>query len=62
MAGSNPELIESLSDRELEVIHLLSQAFPNKKIARALGLSPDTVKWREHNPLQAEAGYIDARP
>jgi LuxR family maltose regulon positive regulatory protein len=34
-----------LSERELEVVRLLAQALPNKKIARALGLSPETVKW-----------------
>lgn len=37
--------IECLSERELEVMRLLAQALPNKKIARALGLSPETVKW-----------------
>ncbi|MGH8783827.1 MAG: LuxR C-terminal-related transcriptional regulator [Cupriavidus necator] len=34
-----------LSDREAEVLRLLAQALPNKKIARTLGLSPETVKW-----------------
>jgi LuxR family maltose regulon positive regulatory protein len=47
--GNSSGLLESLSDRELDVIRLLSQAFPNKKIARALGLSPDTVKWHLKN-------------
>ena len=37
--------IEPLSEREIEVVRLLAQALPNKKIARALGLSPETVKW-----------------
>jgi LuxR family maltose regulon positive regulatory protein len=46
---SRSALLESLSDRELDVVRLLSQAFPNKKIARALGLSPDTVKWHLKN-------------
>lgn len=36
---------DALSDRELEILRLLAQAMPNKKIARALGLSPQTVKW-----------------
>lgn len=48
-AESRSALLDSLSDRELDVIRLLSQAFPNKKIARALGLSPDTVKWHLKN-------------
>ncbi|WP_184527928.1 LuxR C-terminal-related transcriptional regulator [Variovorax sp. Sphag1AA] len=37
--------IEALREREIEVLRLLAQAMPNKKIARALGLSPETVKW-----------------
>ncbi|MDD2058173.1 LuxR C-terminal-related transcriptional regulator [Pseudomonas sp. GD03860] len=37
--------VEPLSEREIEVLRLLAQALPNKKIARALGLSPETVKW-----------------
>ncbi|MGH8808257.1 MAG: LuxR C-terminal-related transcriptional regulator [Noviherbaspirillum sp.] len=37
--------MEALSEREVEVLRLLAQALPNKKIARALGLSPETVKW-----------------
>lgn len=36
---------ETFSEREVEVLRLLAQAMPNKKIARALGLSPETVKW-----------------
>ncbi|MES2264642.1 MAG: LuxR C-terminal-related transcriptional regulator [Pseudomonadota bacterium] len=35
----------ALSEREIEVVRLLAQALPNKKIARALNLSPETVKW-----------------
>ncbi|AYC32748.1 helix-turn-helix transcriptional regulator [Pseudomonas cavernae] len=37
--------LETLSARELEILRLLAQALPNKKIARALALSPETVKW-----------------
>ncbi|EUC17148.1 ATP-, maltotriose- and DNA-dependent transcriptional regulator MalT [Burkholderia sp. YR290] len=40
---------ELLSEREAEVVHLLAQALPNKKIARTLGLSPETVKWHLKN-------------
>lgn len=36
---------EDFSAREIEVLRLLAQAMSNKKIARALGLSPETVKW-----------------
>ena len=37
--------LSAFSEREIEVLRLLAQAMPNKKIARALGLSPETVKW-----------------
>ncbi len=40
---------ESLNERERKVIELLAQAMPNKKIARTLGVSPDTVKWNLKN-------------
>lgn len=43
-ATPRPE-IDALSDRETDILRLLAQAMPNKKIARALGLSPETVKW-----------------
>ncbi|RCW69610.1 helix-turn-helix transcriptional regulator [Pseudorhodoferax soli] len=36
---------EAFSAREVEMLRLLAQALPNKKIARALALSPETVKW-----------------
>ncbi len=38
-------IVEPLSEREIEVVGMLAQTLPNKKIARALGLSPETVKW-----------------
>jgi LuxR family maltose regulon positive regulatory protein len=42
-------LDESLSEREMEVVRLLAHALPNKKIARTLNLSPETVKWHLKN-------------
>ena len=36
---------DTLSERETEVLDLLAQTLPNKKIARVLGVSLDTVKW-----------------
>ncbi|SFM73184.1 LuxR C-terminal-related transcriptional regulator [Variovorax sp. OV329] len=38
-----------LTPREAEVVALLRQGMPNKRIARALGLSLDTVKWHLKN-------------
>ncbi|MDA7415322.1 LuxR C-terminal-related transcriptional regulator [Xenophilus arseniciresistens] len=43
------EPLEPLKERELEILGLLAQALPNKKIARVLGLSPETVKWHLKN-------------
>ncbi|MBM7063026.1 AAA family ATPase [Pseudomonas sp. UL073] len=42
---ATPSGLEPLKEREIEIMRLLAQALPNKKIARALGLSPETVKW-----------------
>ena len=47
--ASDPGRYEALSDREVDVVRLLAQALPNKKIARTLGLSPETVKWHLKN-------------
>ncbi len=44
-----PGQLEPLKERELEILGLLAQALPNKKIARILGLSPETVKWHLKN-------------
>jgi LuxR family maltose regulon positive regulatory protein len=41
--------IETLSDRETEVLQLMAQAMTNKKIARILNVSPETVKWHLKN-------------
>lgn len=40
---------ESLSERELEIVKALASAMPNKRIALALGISPETVKWHLKN-------------
>jgi LuxR family transcriptional regulator, maltose regulon positive regulatory protein len=44
-----PAGAEALSEREAKVVGLLAQALPNKKIARTLGISPETVKWHLKN-------------
>jgi LuxR family transcriptional regulator, maltose regulon positive regulatory protein len=41
--------IGSLSEREMDVVKLLAEALSTKQIARALGLSPETVKWHLTN-------------
>lgn len=47
-AGRRLDLAQ-LSPRETEIVRLLLQAMPNKKIARVLDLSLDTVKWHLKN-------------
>jgi LuxR family maltose regulon positive regulatory protein len=47
--GAPPTGAETLSEREARVVGLLAQALPNKKIARTLGISPETVKWHLKN-------------
>jgi LuxR family maltose regulon positive regulatory protein len=47
-----PNLIESLSERELEVLALLAQRLTNKEIARLLNVSPMTVKRHSSNIYQ----------
>ncbi|HSV58011.1 MAG TPA: LuxR C-terminal-related transcriptional regulator [Variovorax sp.] len=49
MADAARRPVEPLSERERDVLGLLVQAMPNKKIALALGLSIDTVKWHLKN-------------
>lgn len=41
--------LDALSEREMEILKQLAQALPNKKIARALNVSPETVKWHLKN-------------
>lgn len=41
--------IEKLSERERDVLDLLAQALPSKKIGKTLGMSYQTVKWHLKN-------------
>lgn len=40
---------DALSERELQILALLANALPNKRIAQALGVSPETIKWHLKN-------------
>lgn len=42
---------EQLSDREIEVLHLLAQGKPNADMARSLAISESTVKFHMNNIL-----------
>ena len=44
LAGPAPSLIEPLSQRELEVLHLIAQGLSNREISERLFLALDTVK------------------
>jgi LuxR family maltose regulon positive regulatory protein len=41
---SNQPLVESLTNRELEILDLLAQRLRNKEIAAKLFISPKTIK------------------
>ncbi|MBK8050663.1 MAG: hypothetical protein IPK16_28300 [Anaerolineales bacterium] len=45
----HPDLIELLTNREMEVLQLLAMRMTNKEIAQALGISTDTVKQHAMN-------------
>ena len=49
--GSHPAVIESLTDRELEVYTLVAQGLSNKEIAERLSLCLGTVKSHVSNIL-----------
>jgi LuxR family maltose regulon positive regulatory protein len=48
-ACAAPCPIDSLSEREREIVALLAQAMSNKKIATVLNVSAETVKWHLKN-------------
>jgi LuxR family maltose regulon positive regulatory protein len=39
-----PKMIEPLSERELEILHLIAQGLSNREISERLFLAVDTVK------------------
>ncbi|MBV9623282.1 MAG: response regulator transcription factor [Acidobacteria bacterium] len=38
-------MLDPLTDRELEVLNLVAEGFPNREIARRLRVSPNTIKF-----------------
>jgi LuxR family maltose regulon positive regulatory protein len=51
-SAAPPELVEPLSDRELDVLELLAQRYSNDEIASALSIAPSTVKRHAVNIYQ----------
>jgi LuxR family maltose regulon positive regulatory protein len=45
----SPQLFEQLTDREREILRLVSNGFSNKALADRLSLSTNTVKWHLRN-------------
>lgn len=46
---ARPALLDPLTEREIDIVRLLSQVLTNKKIARSLQISDQTVKWHLKN-------------
>jgi DNA-binding NarL/FixJ family response regulator len=44
--------VETLSPREQEILELVAKGFPNKEIARRVGLTATTVRWHLQNVYQ----------
>lgn len=49
LCNNPPGLVEELSARELEILHMLCQGLSNKEISQELFLSVGTVKWHTSN-------------
>ncbi len=52
-----PPLVEALTPRESEVLHLLAEGLPNKAIARRLEISDHTVKFHV-NAIMGKLGVL----
>jgi len=50
-ADGGGDLVEPLSERELEVLRLVAAGHSNAEIARSLYIGPGTAKWHVHNVL-----------
>lgn len=49
LAAAAVSALDKLSEREIDVLELLAQALPSKKIGRTLDMSYQTVKWHLKN-------------
>ncbi|MFZ6020422.1 MAG: LuxR C-terminal-related transcriptional regulator [Chloroflexota bacterium] len=49
VSGDNPEMVEPLSERELEILALIAAGLTNKEIGSRLYLTERTVKWHASN-------------
>lgn len=45
----NESLVDPLSEREIEVLSLIAEGMPNRRIAQQLVLAPSTVHWHTKN-------------
>ena len=50
---AEPDALTGLTERQRQVVNLLSKGHPNKVIARELGISPSTVKVHVHAAFRA---------
>jgi LuxR family maltose regulon positive regulatory protein len=60
VSPSSPQLVESLTEREMEVLALLAQRLTNQEIAQELVISLGTVKQHTHN-IYGKLGVQDRR-
>jgi LuxR family maltose regulon positive regulatory protein len=47
--NGNESLVDPLSEREIEVLSLIAEGMPNRRIAQQLVLAPSTVHWHTKN-------------
>jgi DNA-binding NarL/FixJ family response regulator len=52
LSRQRSELVESLSEREIEVLRLVAEGLSNKAVAQSLSISENTVKYHMRNVLQ----------
>jgi DNA-binding NarL/FixJ family response regulator len=52
LSRQRSELVESLSEREIEVLRLVAEGLSNKAVAQSLSISENTVKYHMRNILQ----------